>query len=60
MESEVRETLLKQSAILRHELKVWERDFAAANGGRKVGRDEIKQHPSIGMIREVLQQTIQC
>ena len=39
-------------AILRQELKVWEREFAAANGGRKAGRDDIKQHPSIGMAKD--------
>jgi DNA replication regulator SLD2 len=51
MEAEEREQLQQQSAILRQELKVWEKEFAAANGGRKAGRDDIKQHPSIGMAR---------
>jgi len=48
MEPEEREKLLKESSALRQELKVWEREFAASNGGRKAGRDDIKQHPSIG------------
>lgn len=38
-----------QSAMLRAELKEWERAFAAANGGRKADRSDIKQDPSIGM-----------
>lgn len=33
---------------LRLELKQWENAFAAANGGRKAGREDIKQHPEIG------------
>jgi DNA replication regulator SLD2 len=52
MEAEEREKLQKQSAILRQELKAWEREFAAANAGRKAGRDDIKQHPSIGMAKD--------
>ena len=49
MEAEERERLLEQSNLLRQELKAWEREFAAANGGRKAGRDDIKQLPAIGM-----------
>lgn len=49
MEAEEREQLLEQSSLLRQELKTWERDFAAANGGRKAGREDIKQHPTIGI-----------
>jgi hypothetical protein len=52
MEAEEREQLQKQLTVLRQELKVWEREFAAANGGRKAGRDDIKHHPSIGMARD--------
>lgn len=37
------------SATLRAELKEWERAFAAENGGRKAGRNDIKQNPSIGI-----------
>lgn len=33
---------------LRLELKEWEKSFAAANGGKKAGREDIKQHPEIG------------
>ena len=35
---------------LRLELKQWEKAFAAANNGRKAGREDIKQHPDIGMV----------
>lgn len=34
---------------LKVELKEWEKAFAAAHGGRKAGREDIKQHPDIGM-----------
>jgi hypothetical protein len=39
-----------QLNTLRVELKQWEKDFADANGGRKAGRHDIKQDPSIGML----------
>lgn len=39
------DTLAKR---LRLELKEWEQSFAAANHGRKAGREDIKQHPEIG------------
>ncbi|KAL8797556.1 MAG: hypothetical protein Q9195_000373 [Heterodermia aff. obscurata] len=32
---------------LKAELKEWEKAFAAAHGGRKAGREDIKQHPDI-------------
>lgn len=35
---------------LRAELKQWERDFAAAHGGRKAGREDIKMVPEIGIL----------
>lgn len=38
-----------QSAHLRAELKEWERAFAAQNGGRKAGRNDIKKVPEIGI-----------
>jgi hypothetical protein len=37
-----------QLDILRAELKQWEKAFSAANGGRRAGRDDIKQDPTIG------------
>lgn len=37
------------SATLRAELKDWERAFAAANGGRKAERNDIKKDSTIGM-----------
>lgn len=38
---------------LRAELKEWERAFAAANGGRKAGRQDIKSNPDIGTTRSL-------
>jgi hypothetical protein len=35
-------------AVLRAELKEWERNFSAANGGRKARRDDIKKDAAIG------------
>ncbi|KAL3482424.1 DNA replication/checkpoint protein [Aspergillus californicus] len=35
------------AATLRAELKEWEREFAAANGGKKAGRGDIKSVPDI-------------
>jgi 26S proteasome regulatory subunit N12 len=32
---------------LRHELKAWEKKFAAENNGRKAGRDDIKANADI-------------
>lgn len=32
---------------LRYELKVWEKSFATANGGRKAGREDIKKDATI-------------
>ncbi|KAI9791803.1 MAG: DNA replication regulator sld2 [Piccolia ochrophora] len=37
----------EKSRVLRSELKDWEKSFAAQNDGRKAGRDDIKQNPSI-------------
>lgn len=39
--------ITQQSAHLRAELKEWEKSFAAANGGRKAGREDIKKVPDI-------------
>ena len=38
-----------QLSKLRKELKEWERAFSAAHEGRKAGREDIKQHPEIGL-----------
>lgn len=35
--------------ILRQELKDWEKAFEVSNGGRKAGREDIKNHPEIGI-----------
>jgi 26S proteasome regulatory subunit N12 len=32
---------------LRHELKAWEKKFAAENNGQKAGRDDIKANAEI-------------
>ncbi|KAJ5154466.1 uncharacterized protein N7500_009905 [Penicillium coprophilum] len=36
-----------QAVNVRAELKTWEKAFASANGGRKAGRDDIKQNADI-------------
>ncbi|OQE37436.1 hypothetical protein PENCOP_c010G06820 [Penicillium coprophilum] len=36
-----------QAINVRAELKTWEKAFASANGGRKAGRDDIKQNADI-------------
>ncbi|CAG8299797.1 unnamed protein product [Penicillium salamii] len=36
-----------QATNVRAELKVWEKAFASANGGKKAGRDDIKQNAEI-------------
>jgi hypothetical protein len=33
--------------VLRNDLKVWEKKFAAQNNGRKAGRDDIKANEEI-------------
>jgi hypothetical protein len=37
-----------QAVNVRADLKTWEKAFASANGGKKAGRDDIKQNPDIG------------
>lgn len=37
-----------QAVNLRAELKVWEKEFASSHGGKKAGREDIKQNPEIG------------
>lgn len=37
-----------QLNTLRGELKQWEKSFSDANGGKKAGRQDIKQDPEIG------------
>ncbi|KAL8788464.1 MAG: hypothetical protein Q9213_001687 [Squamulea squamosa] len=37
----------QECQILRLELKEWEKTFAISNGGKKAGREDIKQHPEI-------------
>ena len=40
---------LAMEQTLRAELKVWEKAFVFANGGRKADREDIKQNPAIGI-----------
>lgn len=47
MEESRRAELTKRSNTLRVELKSWEKEFAAANSGKKASRDAIKQNPEI-------------
>ncbi|OBT87401.1 hypothetical protein VE02_04162 [Pseudogymnoascus sp. 03VT05] len=47
MDEGERNVLTEQSVALRQELKVWEREFAARNGGMKAGREDIKQDSHI-------------
>jgi hypothetical protein len=37
-----------QAVNVRAELKTWEKAFALDNGGRKAGRNDIKQNVEIG------------
>lgn len=37
-----------QAVNVRAELKIWEKEFSSTHGGRKAGRDDIKQNPGIG------------
>jgi hypothetical protein len=48
MEGISREELTERSNTLKVELKVWEREFAAANNGTKASREDIKNNPEIG------------
>ncbi|KAL3453447.1 DNA replication/checkpoint protein [Aspergillus insuetus] len=47
MSSAAASEIAANAAALRAELKEWERGFAVANGGRKAGRNDIKQVPEI-------------
>lgn len=39
----------QQCNVLRQDLKLWEKQFAAQNGGRRAGRDDIKANAEICM-----------
>ena len=45
----MKDELSAQSNNLRAELKVWEKQFSTANGGKKASRGDIKNNPDIGM-----------
>ena len=48
MDEVARQRYEAKSAQLRAELKQFEADWVARNGGKKPGRQDIKQNPSIG------------
>jgi len=48
MEGINREELTERSSTLKVELKVWEREFAAAKNGTKASREDIKNNSEIG------------
>jgi len=50
MEVQEREALTEKSNALRVELKIWEKEFASANEGKKASRDDIKKNPEIGTL----------
>jgi hypothetical protein len=50
MEGQEREALTEKSNALRVELKIWEKEFASVNEGRKALRDDIKKNPEIGTL----------
>lgn len=56
MDSAEKDQLTKESVSIRHELKIWEKAFAASHQGQKAGRDDIKQNPHIGRYSGVIQQ----
>lgn len=49
MEAEERDRVSKQADALRLDLKAWEKEIAAGNGGKKPSREQIKANLSIGM-----------
>ena len=49
MNDQERNELTERSNVLRVELKLWEKTFAADNNGQKASRDDIKKNPDIGM-----------
>ena len=48
MDEKSRTSIESESLQLRVELKKWEADWAAAHGGKKPDRSDIKQNPEIG------------
>lgn len=48
MEAAERDGVTARANVLKQELKVWEKDFAATNEGRKPSREDIKKNPEIG------------
>jgi uncharacterized small protein (DUF1192 family) len=50
----------QRCTVLRQELKVWEKKFAAENNGRKAGRDDIKANAEICTYRTILIPVMSC
>jgi len=50
MKEEERNELTQKSNSLRTELKLWEKNFAAANNGQKASREDIRKNPEIGRV----------
>lgn len=50
MDGKTRESYESQSLQIRAELKKWEGDWALTSGGKKPGRDDIKQNADIGTL----------
>jgi hypothetical protein len=48
MDDQARAAYEDESLQLRAELKTWEGEWASAHGGKKPGRQDIKQNPDIG------------
>lgn len=48
LDDKARQKYEAQSQELRIHLKQWETDWAAKHGGKKPGRDDIKQNAEIG------------
>lgn len=48
--SDERKQLEEHSKLLRTELKVWEKQFGRANGGKRPARQDIKANPDIGRL----------
>lgn len=50
----------QRCTVLRQELKVWEKKFAAENNGRKAGRDDIKANADICTYRATPVALVSC
>lgn len=51
MDARTRAEYEAESIVLRAELKQWEGAWAQTHQGKKPSRDDIKQHPDVGMVK---------